>query len=40
MNAEETKTFIKSFFESLYEKEKNEAEGLVKIPAEKENEPM
>ena len=40
MNVKETKTFIKSFFESLYEKEKNEAEVLVKIPAEKENEPM
>lgn len=40
MNTEETKTFIKSFFESLYEQKKNKAEVLVKIPATKTNEPM
>lgn len=40
MTAEETKSFIKCFFNSLYEKRKNEAEVLVKIPIVEGNEPM
>ncbi len=40
MNTEETKSYIKNFFESLYEKRKNVDEVLVKIPVIEGNEPM
>lgn len=40
MNIEETKIFIKNFFDTLYEKTKNQTELLIKIPVIKGNEPM
>lgn len=40
MNTEEIKSYIKKFFESLYEKRKNVDEVLVKIPVIEGNEPM
>lgn len=40
MNAEETRSYIKNFFETLYGKMKEEAEVLVKIPVIDGNEPM
>lgn len=40
MNVQETRLYIKNFYESLYEKAKNIAEVLVKVPAEEGSEPM
>lgn len=40
MNVEETRLYIKNFYESLYDKAKNIAEVLVKVPAEEGSEPM
>ncbi len=40
MNVQETRLYIKNFYESLYEKAKNISEVLVKVPAEEGSEPM
>lgn len=40
MNAEETKSFIKKFYETLYEKFRDVSEVLIKIPIVEGNEPM
>lgn len=40
MNEEKTRSYIKNFFESYYDKLKNESEVLVKIPVIEGNEPM
>ena len=40
MNAEETKSFVKKFYETLYEKFRDVSEVLIKIPIVEGNEPM